>query len=483
MGSCEEHTLTLDTLNPNVIELQYAVRGPVVIRATEIENELASGVKKPFNKVVKANIGDCHATGQRPMTYIRQVLALCTYPELMNSPDFPADTKERAKKILEECKGHSLGSYSDSCGISLIRKHVAQYIEARDNYPSDPNDIVLSTGASDAIKSVMTLLLTGKGGSDRAGFMIPIPQYPLYSAATAEFGAYPIPYYLNEKNNWSLGISELERAINESRDKCKPRAIVIINPGNPTGAVLTKENIQGIIKFAKQEKLFILADEVYQHNVYAEGAKFFSFKQVLMELGAPYSQMELASFMSASKGFMGECGYRGGYAEVINLLPEVRAQYYKSISAKLCPPISGQVVIDCIVNPPKQGDPSYSLFIKEKEFVLEKLKEKAELITKLFNSIEGISCNQVMGAMYAFPRIYLPDKAIKAAEASGQSPDAFYCFALLEETGICTVPGSGFREEPGTYHFRTTILPQVEELKEVLTKFESFHLNFISKYS
>lgn len=316
MGSCEEHTLTLDTLNPNVIELQYAVRGPVVIRATEIENELASGVKKPFTKVVKANIGDCHATGQRPMTYIRQVLALCTYPDLMNSPDFPADTKERAKQILEECKGHSLGSYSDSCGISVIRKHVAQYIASRDNYPSDPNDIVLSTGASDAIKSVMTLLLTCKGGSERAGFMIPIPQYPLYSAAIAEFGAYPIPYYLNETNNWSLEISELERAINQARKHCKPRAIVIINPGNPTGAVLTKENIQSIIKFAKQEKLFILADEVYQHNVYVEGSRFFSFKQVLMELGAPYNQMELASFMSASKGFMGECGYRGGYAEV-----------------------------------------------------------------------------------------------------------------------------------------------------------------------
>uniref|UniRef100_A0A0B7BIW0 alanine transaminase n=1 Tax=Arion vulgaris TaxID=1028688 RepID=A0A0B7BIW0_9EUPU len=328
----------------------------------------------------------------------------------------------------------------------------------------------------------MTLLLTGKDGKDRAGFMIPIPQYPLYSAAIAEYGAYAIPYYLNEKNKWSLDVPELERAIAEARPICQPRAIVIINPGNPTGSVLTKENIQEIIKFAKREKLFILADEVYQHNIYAETAKFYSFKQVLMELGPPYDQMELASFMSASKGFMGECGYRGGYAEVINLLPEVRAHYYKSISAKLCPPISGQAVVDCVVSPPKPGDPSYELFIKEKNEVLAKLKEKAQLVTHLFNSIEGITCNEVEGAMYAFPRIYLPEKAIKAAEATEQTPDSFYCFALLEETGICTVPGSGFREEAGTFHFRTTILPPVEELQEVLASFKTFHLNFLAKY-
>ncbi|BFZ10476.1 hypothetical protein BsWGS_13515 [Bradybaena similaris] len=482
MGSLDEHVLTMGTLNPNVVELQYAVRGPIVIRATELEKELKAGIKKPFTRVVKANIGDCHATGQKPITFIRQVLALCNYPDLLDSDLFPEDAKAKARRILDDCKGNSIGSYSDSCGLQVIREDIAKYISERDGYPSDPSHIVLSTGASDAIKSVMTLLLTAKGGSDRAGFMIPIPQYPLYSAAISEYGAYPIPYYLNEKNKWSLDVTELERSIAEARSHCQPRAIVVINPGNPTGSVLTKENIQEIIKFAKREKLFILADEVYQHNIYAEGAAFFSFKQTLMELGSPYDQMELASFMSASKGFMGECGYRGGYAEVINLLPEVRANYYKSISAKLCPPVSGQAVVDCVVNPPKPGEPSYELFISEKYDVLAKLKEKATLITQLFNSIEGISCNEVAGAMYAFPRIYLPEKAVKAAEAAGQTPDSFYCFALLEETGICTVPGSGFREEEGTFHFRTTILPPVEELREVLTNFKSFHLNFLAKY-
>ncbi|KAK0064272.1 alanine aminotransferase 2 [Biomphalaria pfeifferi] len=482
MGSIKDNVLTLETLNPNVIELEYAVRGPIVIRATELERKIAAGETLPFKKVVKANIGDCHATGQQPITFIRQVLALCTYPSLMDSAAFPSDVKAKAKRILDNCKGQSVGSYSDSCGLSVVREDVAAYISARDGFPSDPNNIILSTGASDGIKSILLLLLTGKGGSDRAGIMIPIPQYPLYSAVISEFGAYPIPYYLDESDSWSLKLSELERAIGEARPHCKPRAIVVINPGNPTGSVLKKENIQEIIRFARKEKLFLLADEVYQHNVYAEGAQFFSFKQVLMEMGEPYDTMELASFMSASKGYMGECGFRGGYAEVINLLPEVRAHYYKSISAKLCPPVIGQAVIDCVVNPPVPGDPSFELFQKEKDFVLAQLKEKATLVTKLFNSIEGISCNEVIGAMYAFPRIYLPEKAIQAAKVAGQSPDSFYCFALLEETGICTVPGSGFRQAPGSFHFRTTILPQVEELTQVLTKFKEFHLNFLAKY-
>ena len=103
-----------------------------------------------------------------------------------------------------------------------------------------------------------------------------------------------------------MSINELERAYIASLDKCQPRALCIINPGNPTGQVLSLENIQEIIKFAWQKKLIILADEVYQDNVYADGMRFHSFKKVAYELGAPYSTIEMASFMSTSKGWMGE---------------------------------------------------------------------------------------------------------------------------------------------------------------------------------
>ena len=101
-------------------------------------------------------------------------------------------------------------------------------------------------------------------------------------------------------------MQELERAYEESLERCDPKAICIINPGNPTGQVLSLENIQQIIKWAYEKRLFILADEVYQDNVYIDGMKFHSFKKVAYELGYPYSEMEIASFYSTSKGFMGE---------------------------------------------------------------------------------------------------------------------------------------------------------------------------------
>lgn len=96
--------------------------------------------------------------------------------------------------------------------------------------------------------------------------------------------------------------------------------------------------------------------------------------QVLVEMGPPYSNMELASFMSCSKGYMGECGLRGGYAEVINMDPKVKAMYLKAISAMLCPTVLGQACLDTIVNPPQKGEPSYDLYIKEKSDVLNSLK-------------------------------------------------------------------------------------------------------------
>jgi len=278
-------------------------------------------------------------------------------------------------------------------------------------------------------------------------------------------------------------VAELERALVEARKHSNPRAIVVINPGNPTGQVLTRKNIEEIIKFAHKEKLFILADEVYQDNVYAKGSQFFSFKKVMFEMGAPYNTMELASFFSTSKGYMGECGLRGGYSEVVNMDPGVKAMLLKSISAKLCPTVLGQATMDCVVDAPKEGDPSYNLFIKEKTAVLKSLAERASMVADAFNSIQGISCNPVQGAMYAFPKIALPPKAIAAAKKANQAPDTFYAFDLLESTGICIVPGSGFGQFPDTFHFRTTILPQPEKLAIMLEKFRTFHGEFLKKYN
>ncbi|XP_033117201.1 alanine aminotransferase 1-like [Anneissia japonica] len=486
--ACNSHVpkrqkvLTVENMNPHIRTMEYAVRGPIVQRATEIEHELSKGVKKPYKDVVKCNIGDAHAMGQRPITFLRQVVSLCTYPELLQDNSFPADAKERAERILNCCRGRSVGSYSESAGLEVVRKDAAAYIEKRDGgIPSNPKNILLSAGASEGIRCVLKLLVSGEGKT-RTGVMIPIPQYPLYSATVAELDAVQVNYYLNEENCWSLEVPELKRSIDEARKHCNPKCIVVINPGNPTGQVLSRENIENIIKFAAQEKLFIIADEVYQDNVYAKGCEYHSFKKVLTELGPDYAHMELASFHSTSKGYVGECGLRGGYCEAINLDPDVNLQLSKLISAKLCPTVTGQAAMDCVVNPPVEGEPSYDLFIKEKKEVLSNLAQKAKLIADSFNALDGISCNTVQGAMYAFPQVMLPQRAIEQAKKLGKQPDAFYAECLLEDAGICVVPGSGFGQVEGTFHFRTTILPPVAKIAEVMERFTAFHTNFLNQY-
>lgn len=251
--------------------------------------------------MIKANIGDAHAMGQRPITFLRQLLLLTISPELMNDQKYPEDAKQRAREILEGCKGGSVGAYSESPGIEIIRKHVAQFIEKRDGHPADYHNIILSNGASDGIKSFLKLFNEEINGLP-SGVMIPIPQYPLYSAALAEFGLSQIGYFLDENNRWALDIPELERSYQVAKKSCNPRVLVVINPGNPTGQVLTRENIEHIIRFAHKHRLFILADEVYQDNIYDPNSAFHSFKKVMVEMGKPYSNMELVSFMSISKG-------------------------------------------------------------------------------------------------------------------------------------------------------------------------------------
>lgn len=179
---------------------------------------------------------------------------------------------------------------------------------------------------------------------------------------------------------------------------------------------------------------------------------------------------------------MGECGLRGGYMEIENFDPTVKAVFFKQISARLCSALIGQFAVDCIVRPPRPGQPSYEQFSQERESVLASLKDRAVLTTRTLNSLPGIRSNIVAGAMYAFPRIELPIKAIEAAKVANQEPDFFYAKKLLEETGICVVPGSGFGQLPGTYHFRTTILPQPECFARMMDKFKQFHIQFLEQY-
>ncbi|KAG7013953.1 Alanine aminotransferase 2, mitochondrial, partial [Cucurbita argyrosperma subsp. argyrosperma] len=309
-----------------------------------------------------------------------EVLALCEHPSLLERNEinglFSEDAIKRASQILKQIPGKATGAYSHSQGIKELRDAIAEGIKARDDFPADPNDIFLTNGASPAVHMVMQLLIS----TEKDGILCPIPQYPLYSASIALHGG---------------------------------------------TLVLTKENQEQIVKFCKQEGLILLADEVYQANIYVPDKKFHSFKKISRSMGYGEKDISLVSFQSVSKGYYGECGKRGGYMEITGFSADVREQIYKVASVNLCSNISGQILASLVMNPPK---------------------------------------------------------AIKAAEAADTTPDTFYCRQLLNATGVVVVPGSGFGQVAGTWHFRCTILPPENKIPDVVSRLTDFHKAFMNEY-
>ena len=467
--------LTADLLNPHLIEAQYAVRGPIALRAQQLE--------EMGRKVIYCNIGNPQALKQKPLTYLRQLLSLIEYPALLNHPSlsslYPRDIISRATQILEN-HPHGTGAYSQSPGIPFIRQAVADFITRRDGIPADREHVILTDGASKGAQAAITAML--RRPTD--GFMIPIPQYPLYSASLTLYGGKQIGYYLDESNNWQLSESALRESISSAHNAgVTPVGIVVINPGNPTGAVLSTDNIRMVIRFAKSNGLAIIADEVYQENVYDPALRFHSFSRVISEMGE--KDVTLFSLHSVSKGFLGECGHRGGYIEFRNLPDDVMAMFVKLQSISLCANLVGQIATYMMVAPPQPGDESYEPFMLERNAVLSDLKAKAEILGAGINRITGMSVDIPRGAMYAFVRFDLPagenhsSKSPAEAASFVEKRESDYCLALLEDTGICVVPGSGFGQRPGTFHFRTTFLPPREEIEQLVVKLKAFHERYV----
>ncbi|KAI9182878.1 alanine transaminase [Blastocladiella emersonii ATCC 22665] len=478
--------MTLDNLNPYVKQAQYAVRGELAIRADQLRKQLDTNPGSlPFTQITNCNIGNPQQLKQPPITFLRQVSSLLEYPALLDERNaaavsalFPADAVARARSLTEAIGG-SVGAYSHSQGIPAIRANVAQFIAERDGHPANPDHIFLTAGASPGVQAVLQAIIS----HDKVGILIPIPQYPLYTATIGLCNGRAVPYYLNETKGWSLEAAEVRRAVREARaEGTEVRALCVINPGNPTGNVLSRADMEDLVTVCREEGLVLLADEVYQTNVYyPESKPWFSFKKVVCDMGAQ-DDIELISFHSISKGMIGECGRRGGYFECVGIDPAVLDQLYKIASISLCPNVQGQVAVDLMVAPPKKGDASYDVYTTEMTYLYESLKRRAAKLSAAFNELEGVSCERAEGAMYLFPRIHLPAKAEAAAKAAGKPADAFYTLALLDATGVCMVPGSGFLQEPGTWHFRSTFLPPEDQLDEFISKIGTFHAQFMDKY-
>ncbi|KAL1841667.1 hypothetical protein VTJ49DRAFT_6773 [Mycothermus thermophilus] len=484
MGSDSGRRLNIDNINPHVRAAKYAVRGELAVKSEEYRIALAKGATDlPFKQVISANIGNPQQLDQKPITFFRQVLSILENPHLLDKPDvlvnelgYKPDVLERAKKLLKAVG--SVGAYSASNGAPAIRQSVAEFLERRDGFPANWEDIYLSAGASSGVNTLLHIICK----DSTSGVLVPIPQYPLYTASLSVLDAHCVPYYLEEHKNWGTDVSAIRAAYDKAvADGIDVRAIVIINPGNPTGASLPESDIRAVIDFAREKRLVVLADEVYQTNVFI--GEFISFKRTLrlMQQESPgkYDSVELASLHSVSKGMVGECGHRGGYFELVGFDPHVQQEIYKFVSIMLCAPVIGQCLVDLMVNPPRPGDPSYEQYQAEYDAIYHGLHERATALHKAFEQMEGVECGVPQGSMYLFPTIKLPPKAAEAAAAEGRTPDEFYCMRLLEATGVCVVPGSGFGQKEGTLHFRTTFLAPGTEWVGSIVK---FHKEFMDKY-
>ena len=305
-------------------------------------------------------------------------------------------------------------------------------------------------------------------------------QYPIYSALIAKLGGRQVGYELDESLNWAVTREELEAKLAKAKKEgLEVKALAMINPGNPSGNVMTHCDIQVITEFCTEHGIVLLADEVYQSNVYSEGAEFVSAKKVALDCGQ--KDLQLVSFHSTSKGLLGECGRRGGYMELHHIDPYVQSQLYKLASVDLCAGVVGQIMTSLMVRPPSPEDESYELFKAETDAIYNGLKERSQKLVEGLNKIPGITCVPAEGAMYAFPRVEIPEKAFEKAKEMGTTPDNLYALSLLEETGIAVVPASGFGQKKGRVGFRTTFLhPDTVKAVEL---FARHHKKFVEEYS
>ena len=473
------------SVNRNILEMEYAVRGPIPRRAAEL--------KQQGRRIIPCNLGNPQALGQQPISFYREVLSLVEHPgriererrikRLFNGKapgglepdDFHSDyVLELSERYLSQLET-GMGAYTDSSGPEFIRKAVAEYIDRRDDADgvrvprADPGQVFITNGASEAVRYVIDLLI----GDASDGIMIPIPQYPLYSAAIKRCGGVQVDYFLDEESGWAMDRELLESSLEGARERgAAVKAIVVINPGNPTGAVMSEETVREVIAFAADNGLAIIADEVYQENVYDADAGFVSFARVLGRGDVP-----LFSVHSTSKGFYGECGHRGGYLEIRNA-PRVRNTdlsftdlVLKQASVNICSNTAGQLMMYLLVNPPRENTAPYRRFTQERRKILEDLHDKAVMIRAGFDRMDGVSCFGRTGAMYLFPRLDgLPDG----------TDDFDYCMGLLERTGLVTVNGGGFGQQPGTSHLRIAFLPPREVIEEVLPVWIAFHNAYVN---
>ena len=385
----------------------YEIRGPVANRALQLEQE--------GHRILKLNIGNPAPFGfEAPGTILQDMIA-----------------------ALPTAQG-----YSESKGILSARRAVVGRYEGVPGFPHlDVDRVYLGNGVSELIMMVLQALLDP--GDE---VLIPSPDYPLWTAATSLGGGVPVHYLCDEEDGWNPSVEDI-------RSKITPRtkAIVIINPNNPTGAVYSKEVLEAIVEVARENSLLVLADEIYDRILY-DGAEHVSTASLAPDLlcltfnGLSKSH-RVAGYRAGWVVITGPTGHASGFLQGIDLLA----------STRLCPNVPAQHAIQVSVS----GHQSIEDLTKPGG----RLAVQRDVAVSMLEAMDGVSCVQPQGALYVFPRLDPEVHEIK--------DDERLCFDLLESEKILVVHGTGFNW-PTPDHLRIVTLPWAADLEAALERLGNF---------
>lgn len=290
--------------------------------------------------------------------------------------------------------------------------------------------VFITSGASEAIELALTAL--ADAGDN---VLTPAPGYPLYTAVLSKLEVQNRPYYLDEANDWQPDIDDIASKID-----ARTRAIVLINPNNPTGSVYSRETLMRLCELAVRHNILLFSDEIYD-KLLMDGVTHVS-------TAAVHDQAKVVTFNGLSKGYVVP-GFRIGWGVVSGPAAEL-ADYCGAIGKLERARLSANHPEQYAIQPALEGPQTH---IPE---MMAKLTRRRDIIASRLNAIPGISCVAPRGAFYAFPRIDLG------------VPDADFVARVLRETGVVLVHGSGFGQRPDTQHFRVVFLPQEDVLSRAM---------------
>jgi len=384
----------------------YDIRGPVLEKARQMEED--------GHKIIKLNIGNLATFG-------------------FDAPD------EIVQDMIRNMANAS--GYTDSKGLFAPRKAIVQYTQQKQIAGVTIDDVYLGNGASELIVMSMNALLNT--GDE---VLVPSPDYPLWTAAVSLSGGKPVHYVCDEQAGWFPDIEDIKKKINSNT-----KAIVVINPNNPTGALYPVELLQQIVEVARQHQLIVFADEIYDKVLY-DGATHTS-------LASLADDVLFITLNGLSKNYR-SCGYRAGWM-VVSGEKRYAKDYIEGLnmlaSMRLCANVPGQYAIQTALG----GYQSINDLVGPGG----RLLKQRDLAHKLLTDIPGVTCVKPKSALYMFPRL---DPAMYPI-----TDDQDFAYQLLAEERVLIVQGTGFNC-PTPDHFRVVFLPNSDDLTAAIGRIAHF---------